>query len=66
MILETLRAQDGNKSKAAEALGIGVRTLYRKIDEYGLKEFSKEGRKEAEAHPAAGEEGGETEPGPPG
>jgi len=28
---------DGNRKMAAEKLGIGVRTLYRKLDEYGLK-----------------------------
>ena len=34
-ILRTLRATDGNKTKAAEMLGIGLRTLYRKLDRYG-------------------------------
>ena len=28
---------DGNRKMAARKLGIGVRTLYRKLDEYGLK-----------------------------
>jgi DNA-binding NtrC family response regulator len=28
---------DGNRKMAAKKLGIGVRTLYRKLDEYGLK-----------------------------
>jgi DNA-binding NtrC family response regulator len=32
-----LRRMDGNRRKAAEALGIGERTLYRKIKEYGLE-----------------------------
>ena len=27
----------GNRKRAAQALGMGVRTLYRKLDEYGLK-----------------------------
>ena len=31
-----LQENDGNRRKAAEALGIGERTLYRKIREYGL------------------------------
>jgi two-component system, NtrC family, response regulator HydG len=34
-ILRTLRSTDGNKTKAAEILGIGLRTLYRKLDRYG-------------------------------
>ena len=34
-ILRTLAATDGNKTKAAEMLGIGLRTLYRKLDRYG-------------------------------
>jgi transcriptional regulator with PAS, ATPase and Fis domain len=33
-ILAVLRAHDGNKSKAAEQLGIGTATLYRKLKEY--------------------------------
>ncbi len=35
LILETLRKVGGNKTQAARLLGIGVRTLYRKLDEYG-------------------------------
>ncbi len=35
LILETLRKADGNKTQAAKMLGIGVRTLYRKLEEYG-------------------------------
>ncbi|MBT3270522.1 sigma-54-dependent Fis family transcriptional regulator [Candidatus Poribacteria bacterium] len=34
-ILRTLKATDGNKTKAADMLGIGLRTLYRKLDRYG-------------------------------
>jgi two-component system response regulator HydG len=33
---ETLKAAGGNREEAAEMLGIGERTLYRKIKEYGL------------------------------
>jgi len=35
LILETLRKTGGNKTQAARLLGIGVRTLYRKLEEYG-------------------------------
>ena len=36
-IVRALEAVDQNRRKAADLLGIGERTLYRKIDEYGLK-----------------------------
>ncbi len=35
-IAETLRVTDGNREEAANMLGIGERTLYRKIKEYQL------------------------------
>ncbi len=35
-IAETLRVTGGNREQAARMLGIGERTLYRKIKEYGL------------------------------
>jgi len=35
-IAETLAKTNGNREKAAKILGIGERTLYRKIKEYGL------------------------------
>ncbi|HMC12636.1 MAG TPA: helix-turn-helix domain-containing protein, partial [Pirellulaceae bacterium] len=35
-ITETLKFTGGNREQAAEMLGIGERTLYRKIKEYGL------------------------------
>lgn len=37
LIAETLLAMGGNKSKTAEVLGIGRKTLYQKIEEYGLE-----------------------------
>jgi DNA-binding NtrC family response regulator len=52
VILQTLSAQNGNKSKTAEVLDIGRKTLHRKLDEYGLEsrggEDEKEGEKEVE------------------
>jgi len=36
-IERALSQVDGNRRQAAQLLGIGVRTLYRKLDEYGLK-----------------------------
>ncbi|MDR1963588.1 MAG: sigma-54 dependent transcriptional regulator [Planctomycetaceae bacterium] len=35
-ILETLQATAGNREETAQILGIGERTLYRKIKEYGI------------------------------
>jgi two-component system response regulator HydG len=35
-IAETLKVTGGNREEAASMLGIGERTLYRKIKEYGL------------------------------
>lgn len=35
-VVEALRAADGNRSHAAQALGIGRNTLYRKMREFGL------------------------------
>ncbi|PKL25527.1 MAG: transcriptional regulator [Spirochaetae bacterium HGW-Spirochaetae-3] len=37
LIRETLAAQAGNKSRTAEILGIGRKTLYQKIQDYGLE-----------------------------
>jgi DNA-binding NtrC family response regulator len=36
-IAQALQAARGNRRQAAQLLGIGVRTLYRKLDEYHLK-----------------------------
>jgi len=37
-ILKVLKFTNGNKTKTAELLGIGLTTLYRKISEYGLND----------------------------
>ena len=37
LIINTLKMVGGNREQAASILGIGERTLYRKIKEYGLK-----------------------------
>jgi DNA-binding NtrC family response regulator len=36
IIRSTLAAHNGNKTRTAEVLGIGRKTLHRKITEYGL------------------------------
>jgi DNA-binding NtrC family response regulator len=38
MILSTLQGTGGNRTRAAELLGVSVRTIRNKINEYGLKE----------------------------
>jgi DNA-binding NtrC family response regulator len=37
LIIQTLNEVGGNRKRAAAILGIGERTLYRKLDRYGLK-----------------------------
>jgi len=37
LVTRALNQAGGNRKKAAEMLGIGERTLYRKLDKYGLK-----------------------------
>ena len=36
-IVLALHESEGNRRKAAERLGIGERTLYRKLKEYGIE-----------------------------
>jgi two-component system response regulator HydG len=36
-IIENLEVHGGNREKVAQVLGIGERTLYRKLKEYGIK-----------------------------
>jgi DNA-binding NtrC family response regulator len=36
-ITSVLRKMNGNRRKTAETLGIGERTLYRKLKEYGVE-----------------------------
>jgi len=38
LLESTLKANGGNRSRTAEMLGISVRTVRNKINEYGLKE----------------------------
>lgn len=40
LIQQAIKQSDGDRREAAEKLGIGVSTLYRKIDDYELMEFS--------------------------
>jgi DNA-binding NtrC family response regulator len=37
-IVDTLQSVGGNKAKTARILGIGLRTLYRKLEQYGIDE----------------------------
>ncbi len=55
LIVQALRNNDGNVTKAAAQLGISRRTLHRKINEYKLREHSNETEKPSESppHPAS-------------
>jgi DNA-binding NtrC family response regulator len=44
LIVQALRAHGGNRTRAAEQLGISRRTLHRKLNEYGLREDEAEKR----------------------
>jgi two-component system response regulator HydG len=37
-IEQTLQLTGGNREETARILGIGARTLYRRLEQYGLKE----------------------------
>ncbi len=41
-IVETLKLANGNREETARILGIGARTLYRKLDKYGLTDKNQE------------------------
>ena len=43
LIQQNLAANKGNKSKTADILGIGRKTLHRKIDEYGITDSEEQG-----------------------
>lgn len=46
VILETLEKNNHNRTKTAEALGIGRRTLIRKLHEYGVTKSGEDGEEE--------------------
>ena len=47
IIIETLAALGGNKTKTAETLKIGRKTLYQKIEQYGIDAVEKQQEQEA-------------------
>ena len=53
IILDTLRRTGGNKTAAARILGIGLRTLYRKLEQYE-GDFESERESEPDETPPAG------------
>lgn len=48
-LLKVLAMFENNKAAAADALGIGLSSLYRKLDEHGLSKFGKSGPEAAVA-----------------
>jgi DNA-binding NtrC family response regulator len=42
LILKTLEATNNNKTRAAEILGISLKTLHNKLKEYGKDNFAAE------------------------
>ncbi|AEE16583.1 sigma-54-dependent transcriptional regulator [Treponema brennaborense] len=63
LIRQNLAANNGNKSKTADVLGIGRKTLHRKLEEYGLDsaaelEFSAEAAGSADAAESTAPGGG--------
>ena len=49
IILENLEANNGNKTKTADVLKIGRKTLHRKLNEYGLVSGEEEGAEQERA-----------------
>jgi DNA-binding NtrC family response regulator len=47
IIEQTLAANKGNKSKSADVLGIGRKTLHRKLQEYGMEQDGAESEEDA-------------------
>ena len=49
IIVETLAALGGNKTKTAEVLKIGRKTLYQKIEQYGIDAVERQQDQSAES-----------------
>ncbi|MBT8046484.1 MAG: hypothetical protein KJN67_04900 [Pontiella sp.] len=46
MVIQALEKTGGNRTKAAEKLGISRRTLHRKLNQYGLGKETQAGKEE--------------------